>query len=156
MEETPKSLKKHKCPNCDWKFSELGKYNRHVESSKKFDKPKKCAICNFSSCTTRGLANHKCKKSQKPILKKPTKFSCSKCDWKFSSIANFRRHMKRSKKYDKPQKCAFCNFSSCTPSGLGQHKCLKYHKKNTEITKKNVSCLNCDQMFYILWVFVTN
>ena len=50
MEETSKSLEKHKCPNCDWKFSELGKYNRHMESSKKFDKPKKCARCNFSSC----------------------------------------------------------------------------------------------------------
>ena len=107
---------RYKCGKCDWKFRDLTRYNRHIERSKKFDNPKKCAVCNFSSCT--GLQNHKCLNE---IVEKPNQFSCSKCDWKFSLHFHLRRHLERSKGIEKPQKCAICNFSSCTPSGLGRH-----------------------------------
>ena len=132
--EPQKSSKNNNCQKCDWKLTALTELMRHIEKSKKFDKPKKCADCNFSSCT--GLRNHKCLKSQEKNPENMKKnVSCLICDQTFYSNKDLKIHRNTTEKLNH---CSQCSFKSCTFRGMANHL-----KKSHGFFQK-YKCLRCD------------
>ena len=163
MEKPKNLLKKFKCLKCDWRFSELNKFKRHMEKSKLFDQPKVCRLCNFLSCTAKSLSRHKCQK-----LQRNTFHSCQNCDMKFDRPKVLQKHNESRKKLDKPSKCEQCKFTSCTSLGLKRHflkvhsilqtsqkvdtseknNSLKDYYSKSTIFDNELKCAKCGMAFY--------
>ena len=69
-------------------------------------------------------------------------YKCSKCDYKFKIKTKFVKHCES--KSTKLFYCKYCNFKSCTSSGIFQH--IKLRHKDIKIRDKNgkLNCEFCD------------
>ena len=118
---------KNCCNKCGKQFSHSYNFEIHMASK---DELTNCDLCDFKSCTKKGMGLHmkKCHaskmKPKKPsagnIMKKRARlFNCNKCDQKFHIRASLIFHEKKIR--DEVLSCSKCDFKSCTNMGLAIH-----------------------------------
>ena len=92
-----------KCDICGKEFDSKNALNGHIAKHKqvKYDKPKKCPYCNFTSVSERGLKRHITKNHVEELKKieleknKDNKCKCEFCNKYFANLAGLNNHRKR-------------------------------------------------------------
>lgn len=133
-----------KCPDCDAKFSDQGKLNRHkLENCS----PKKCPRCDLVFKNMQEKREHR----------EDCEYSCDICNYHTGFQSNLLRH-KRDHHENKANQgidfyrtelkifqCPFCDMKSETKAGLDTHT-SRFHKEAKQELKK-FKCEVCNKNY---------
>ena len=131
-----------KCLDCDVRFtSAIAKKYHETSQSKERGVVEHCDYCEFRSCTKAGLTRHS-RQVHKKYQQQNYKLTCLDCDVKFKQIHLKKYHeTSKAKKKGGIERCEYCEFRSCTKSGLARHT------RQVHIEKFKLKCGDCGMKF---------
>ena len=123
-----------KCDKCSLTFPSMQLLFSHKKSSAYInDQKHQCKICDFVSCTNKGLSIHiEREHSKDELSKEKRKFHCDKCSYICFSNSHLKDHFKTQEyKLNKKYFCDLCDYTSCTKNGVNIHKKKVIHDTNS-------------------------
>jgi hypothetical protein len=126
-------LKKHhikakdkKCAQCDYVTCSNSHLNRHIKSVHEKSKDQKCVNCDYSTSTFDQLSKHV--KARHMALKDK---KCLQCDFSSSRADIVTSHVKAVHMKIKDKRCAHCNYATSRGYALSEH-IKSIHSKTNE------------------------
>ncbi|KAK2164705.1 hypothetical protein LSH36_60g06032 [Paralvinella palmiformis] len=102
----------YQCPQCEWKTSHVGHFERHLRHRHDNSGLFQCSQCEFSCVDSKVFRRHK-NHHDKP-------FVCDECDERFTFKKDLQRHVWKHSGL-KPFKCEHCDFTTRFKETMTSH-----------------------------------